>query len=199
MFSHSANRILVQNTVVREFTQKLVQKVASLKLGVGLDSASTQGPLVNRSAVAKVQSHIEDAVSKGGVVEIGGSGTDGTGFFFQPTVISRVTEDMKVASEETFGPLAPIFSFETEQDAIRLANHTEFGLAGYFFSRDVNRVMRVASELQVGMIGVNTGKISGCETPFGGVKESGYGREGSLHGIDEYITIKAITLGNLQL
>ncbi|KAL6812213.1 aldehyde dehydrogenase [Trichoderma camerunense] len=194
-----ANRILVQNTIVREFTQKLVQKVASLKLGVGLDSASTQGPLVNRSAVAKVQSHIEDATSKGGVVEIGGSGTDGTGFFFQPTVISRVTEDMKVASEETFGPLAPIFSFETEQDAIRLANHTEFGLAGYFFSRDVSRVMRVASELQVGMIGVNTGKISGCETPFGGVKESGYGREGSLHGIDEYITIKAITLGNLHL
>ncbi|KAL6694278.1 aldehyde dehydrogenase [Trichoderma pleuroticola] len=194
-----ANRILVQNTVVREFTQKLVHKVASLKLGLGLDSASTQGPLVNRSAVAKVQSHIEDAVSKGAVVEIGGSSTDGAGFFFQPTVISRVTEEMRVTSEETFGPLAAIFSFETEQDAVRLANHTEFGLAGYFFSRDVNRVMRVASELQVGMVGVNTGKISGSETPFGGVKESGYGREGSLHGIDEYITIKAITLGNLHL
>ncbi|KAL6818063.1 aldehyde dehydrogenase [Trichoderma sp. SZMC 28013] len=194
-----ANRILVQNTVVREFTQKLVQKVASLKLGIGLESATTQGPLVNRSAVTKVQSHIEDAVSKGAVVEIRGSSTDGAGFFFQPTVISRVTEDMKVASEETFGPLAPIFSFGTEQDAIRLANHTEFGLAGYFSSRDVNRVMRVASELQVGMVGVNTGKISGAETPFGGVKESVYGREGSLHGIDEYITIKAITLGNLHL
>lgn len=173
--------------------------MASLKLGIGLESATTQGPLVNRSAVTKVQSHIEDAVSKGAVVEIRGSSTDGAGFFFQPTVISRVTEDMKVASEETFGPLAPIFSFGTEQDAIRLANHTEFGLAGYFSSRDVNRVMRVASELQVGMVGVNTGKISGAETPFGGVKESVYGREGSLHGIDEYITIKAITLGNLHL
>ncbi|KAK4065850.1 uncharacterized protein Triagg1_8402 [Trichoderma aggressivum f. europaeum] len=194
-----ANRILVQNTVVREFTQKLVQKVASFKLGIGLDSATTQGPLVNQSAVTKVQSHIEDAVSKGAVVEIGGSSTVGEGFFFQPTVLSRVTEDMRVTSEETFGPLAAIFSFETEQDAVRLANHTEFGLAGYFFSRDVNRVMRVASELQVGMVGVNTGKISGCETPFGGVKESGYGREGSLHGIDEYITIKAITLGNVHL
>jgi succinate-semialdehyde dehydrogenase/glutarate-semialdehyde dehydrogenase len=185
--------------VVREFTQKLVQKVAALKVGLGLDLLSTQGPLVNHSAVAKVQSHVEDAVSKGATLEIGGAAVNGAGFFFQPTVISRVTEDMLVASEETFGPLAPIFTFETEQDAIRLANRTEFGLAGYFFSRDINRVMRVASELQVGMIGVNTGKISGAETPFGGVKESGYGREGSLHGIDEYITIKAVTLGNLQL
>lgn len=166
-------------------------------MGPGLDASTSQGPLVNRSAVNKVNEHITDAVSKGAKIEFGGKQekTDG-GFFSPPTILSGVTADMIVANDETFGPLAPIFEFKTEEEVLRLANNTEFGLAGYFFTKDINVVQRVSQKLQVGMVGVNTGKISAAEAPFGGVKESGYGREGSLYGLEEYQTIKSITIGN---
>lgn len=194
----SANRLYVQKSVAKEFTAKLVAKVNALKMGGGLDKATTQGPLVNKSAVDKVKEHVADATSKGAKIETGGSTPDSPGFFHQPTVLSGVTQEMAVAKDETFGPLAPIFEFDTEEDAIRLANDTEFGLAGYFFSKDVSRVMRVAQKIQVGMVGVNTGKISAAEAPFGGIKESGYGKEGSLYGLQEYQNIKSITIGNLN-
>lgn len=196
----SANRIYVQRGVVDEFTQKLVAKVSQLKTGPSLVKTTTQGPLVNKAAVNKVQEHVDDALSKGAKAEIGGKpGSPGQGYFFQPTVLSGVTKDMIVAKDETFGPLAPVFAFDTEEEVIELANDTEFGLAGYFFSKDISRALRVAARLQVGMVGVNTGKISAAETPFGGVKESGYGREGSLYGMDEYTSTKSVTIGNLDL
>jgi succinate-semialdehyde dehydrogenase / glutarate-semialdehyde dehydrogenase len=177
-----------------------VEKVNALKLGAGLASATTQGPLVNKAAVAKIAEHVADAKSKGAVVETGGKPpADLAGFFYEPTVMSGMTENMLVAKDETFGPLAPIFEFDTEEEVIRLANNTEFGLAGYFFSKDIGRVMRVAHKLKVGMVGANTGKISAAEAPFGGVKESGYGKEGSLYGLAEYQNIKSITIGNLNI
>ncbi|KAF2395780.1 aldehyde dehydrogenase [Trichodelitschia bisporula] len=194
-----ANRIIVQESILEAFTAKLVEKVKALKTGPGLDPNTTQGPLVNKSGVDKTAQHVQDAVSKGAKIAIGGSAPEGSGFYFSPTVLTGVTEDMLVANDETFGPLAPIFTFKTEADAVRLANATEFGLAGYFFSKDIGRVMRVARKLECGMVGVNTGKISAAEAPFGGVKESGYGREGSMYGIAEYQTIKSVTIGNLNL
>lgn len=195
---NSANRLYVQKGIAKAFTQKLVEKVSALKMGPGLDTATTQGPLVNKSAIKKVEEHVADATSKGAKVEVGGAVGNSAGYFFQPTVLSGVTKDMIVSNDETFGPLAPVFEFSTEEEAVELANDTEFGLAGYFFSRDVSRAMRVAQKLQVGMVGVNTGKISAAEAPFGGVKESGYGKEGSLYGLEEYQIIKSITLGNLN-
>lgn len=177
----------------------MVHKVAALKVGPGMDPSTTQGPLVNQSAVHKVEEHIRDAVLKGAKVEVGGRPSKLAGFFHEPTVLSGVTMEMTVSKEETFGPLAPLLEFDTEEDAILLANSTDFGLAGYFFSQDVSRVMRVAQKLQVGMVGVNTGKITASEAPFGGIKDSGYGREGSLYGIEEYQSIKSITIGNQQV
>ncbi|PVH71349.1 aldehyde dehydrogenase [Cadophora sp. DSE1049] len=174
-----ANRLFVQKSVAEEFTAKLVQKVNELSIGSGFNLKTTQGPLVNKAAVDKVKEHVEDAIAKGGKVEIGGHSPKATGFFFLPTVLPGATRQMKVATEETFGPLAAIFEFDAEDEAVKLANDTDFGLAGYFFSKDVGRVLRVARELQCGMVGVNTGKISAAESPFGGIKESGYGREGS--------------------
>lgn len=165
-------------------------------MGGGLNETTTQGPLVNQSSVNKVKEHVADALSKGAKVAAGGTTPDSPGFFHQPTVLTGVTQEMAVAKDETFGPLAPIFEFETEEEALRLANDTEFGLAGYFFSKDIGRVMRVANKLQVGMVGANTGKISAAEAPFGGIKESGYGKEGSLYGLAEYQNIKSITIGN---
>ncbi|KAJ5110116.1 hypothetical protein N7532_002761 [Penicillium argentinense] len=194
-----ANRLYVQRGILNEFTRRLVQKVSELRLGPGIEDSCTQGPLINASAVDKVKSHIEDAVSKGAFVEIGGSALDFPGFFMQPTVLSGATTDMVVARDETFGPLAPIFSFDTEDEILKLANDTEVGLAGYLFSRSVGRVMRVARELELGMCGVNTGKISAAESPFGGIKESGYGLEGSKYGMAEYQSIKTVTLGNVHL
>jgi succinate-semialdehyde dehydrogenase/glutarate-semialdehyde dehydrogenase len=179
-----------------EFTEKLVSRVATLKMGTGLESQSTQGPLINKSAVDKVAEHVKDAVSKGAKIECGGEPGNTEGFFYKPTVLSGVSTSMLVAKEETFGPLAPIFPFETEDEVVELANDTEFGLAGYFYSKNVSRIMRVSQKLQVGMVGVNTGKISAAEAPFGGVKESGYGREGSCYGMDEYQVIKSVTIGN---
>lgn len=173
--------------------------MSELRLGPGIEDTCTQGPLINASAVEKVKRHIEDAVSKGASIEIGGSAPETTGFFMQPTVLSGVTANMLVSRDETFGPLAPIFPFGTEHEVMELANETEFGLAGYFFSRNVSRVMRVARELKLGMCGVNTGKISAAESPFGGLKESGYGLEGSKYGMAEYQSLKTITLGNVHL
>ncbi|OBT97396.1 hypothetical protein VE01_04369 [Pseudogymnoascus verrucosus] len=195
-----ANRLLVHSSVVGEFTKKLVAKVESLKIGRGLDSSTTQGPLVNASAVAKVEEHVQDAVSKGAKLHTGGKKPAGLkGFFYEPTVLTGATTKMNVAYEETFGPLAAIFAFQTEEEALALANDTEFGLAGYFFSKDIGRVMRVAQRMQCGMVGVNTGLISAAESPFGGIKESGVGREGSKYGLAEYQNIKCVTIGNIHM
>ncbi|KAJ5377206.1 Aldehyde/histidinol dehydrogenase [Penicillium cataractarum] len=194
------NRFYVQKSVIEEFTQKLVTKVKQLKCGPGLEVNSTQGPLINKSAVQKVQDHIADAVGKGAEVRTGGTIPEGleNGFFIEPTVLTGVAEEMKVSQEETFGPLAPIFAFESEEEVVRLANNTEFGLAGYLYSRDIGRVMRLAQKLQLGMCGVNTGKVSAVEAPFGGIKGSGYGLEGSKYGMAEYQTLKTVTIGNID-
>lgn len=184
--------------MLEPFTAKLVERVEKLKLGKGVDSDTTQGPLVNASAVKKVQEHVDDAVSKGAKVRTGGKPPAHLkGFFFEPTVLTGVKEGMAVLTEETFGPLAPIVTFTDEAEVLAMANDTEFGLAGYFFSADLRRVMRVARKLECGMIGVNTGLISAAESPFGGVKESGVGREGSKYGLAEYQNIKTVTLGGL--
>ncbi len=193
-----ANRIYVQRGVAEAFTAKLVAKVNALKVGNGLDAGSTQGPLIDAKAVAKIQQHIADAVAKGGKIVAGGKAHALGGLFFQPTVVAGATEDMLVAQEETFGPLAPIFVFDTEAEVIARANNTEFGLAAYFYSRDIGRVMRVAEELEAGMVGANTGLISTAEAPFGGVKQSGLGREGSKYGLDEFMETKYICLGGLD-
>ena len=174
-------------------------KVNELKLGPGLAEGTTQGPLVNAAAVEKVAAHVQDAIAKGGILRTGGKApTHLLGFFFEPTVITNATKAMQVATEETFGPLAAIFGFDTEEEALALANDTEYGLAGYFFSKDVGRVLRTARQLECGMIGVNCGLISAAESPFGGVKESGMGREGSRYGLAEYQNIKTVTIGNNQ-
>ena len=195
------NRIYAARPVVEEFTSRLVKRVQELKCGPGLQGASTQGPLINAAAVEKVKEHIVDAVAKGAEVRAGGAVPEelGNGFFIQPTVLSGATASMAVARDETFGPLAPVFAFDSEEEVVRLSNDSEVGLAGYFYSRDVARVMRVAQKLQVGMCGVNTGKISAAEAPFGGVKESGYGLEGSKYGMAEYQTVKSVTVGNINM
>ena len=193
-----ANRIYVQQGVLKAFTDKLVAKVNALKVGSGLDAGVTQGPLIDEKAVAKIEEHIADAKAKGGTVVAGGKRHALGGLFFEPTVISGATNDMLFAREETFGPLAPLFAFDTEQEVIALANDTEFGLAAYFYTRDVGRVMRVAERLESGMVGVNTGLISTAEAPFGGVKQSGLGREGSKYGLDEFMEIKYLCLAGLD-
>lgn len=176
-----------------------MEKVEALKLGKGIEEGTTQGPLVNAAAVSKVDSHVKDALAKGGVLKAGGKVPEGLkGYFYEPTIIGSATNDMEVAHDETFGPLAATFPFEDEEEAIRLANDTELGLAGYFFSKDVARVFRVAKRLECGMVGVNTGLMSAAETPFGGIKESGVGREGSKYGLAEYQVIKSVTIGNIQ-
>ena len=193
-----ANRIYVQRGVLKAFTDKLVAKVKALKVGSGVDAGVTQGPLIDAKAVAKIEEHIADARAKGGEVLTGGKRHALGGQFFEPTVISGATADMLVAREETFGPLAPIFAFDTEAEVIERANDTEFGLASYFYSRDIGRVMRVAERLESGMVGVNTGLISTAEAPFGGVKQSGLGREGSKYGLDEFQEIKYICLAGIE-
>ena len=194
-----ANRFLVQDGIYDAFAQKLSQAVAAqLKPGNGLDAGVTQGPLIDQAAVAKVERHIADAVSRGARIVLGGQRHALGGTFFQPTILSDVTTDMVVAQEETFGPVAPLFRFQTEEDAIRLANATEFGLAAYFYSRDIGRVWRVSEALEYGMVGVNTGLISTEIAPFGGVKASGIGREGSKYGIEEYLEIKYLCMGGID-
>ncbi len=186
-----ANRIYVQAGVYDAFAQKLKERLSQMSVGDGLDDPDF-GPLIEPKAVEKVEEHIADAKSKGGDVIYGGGRHDKGGTFFQPTIITGATQDMAFATEETFGPLAPLFSFETEEDGIRLANDTIFGLASYFFTTDHSRVIRVSEALEYGIVGVNTGLISTPFAPFGGVKQSGLGREGSSHGIDEYLEMKYI-------
>jgi succinate-semialdehyde dehydrogenase/glutarate-semialdehyde dehydrogenase len=192
-----ANRLLVQDKVYDAFNKKLVAAVKKLKVGNGLQDGVNQGPLIDQNAVEKVKEHIADAVSKGGRVLTGGKRHRLGGTFFQPTVIADVTPKMMVAKEETFGPVAPIFRFKTEAQAIRMANDTEFGLAAYFYARDVGRVWRVAEALEYGIVGINEGIISTEVAPFGGVKESGIGREGSKYGIEEFIEVKYLCMGGI--
>ncbi|MDB5990171.1 MAG: gabD1 [Herbaspirillum sp.] len=193
-----ANRLYVQAGVYDAFAQKLVAAVERIQVGNGHDAGVTQGPLINQDAVAKVEEHIADAVAKGARVLLGGGRHALGGNFFQPTVLTEVTSGMRVANEETFGPMAPLFRFETEEEVLALANDTEFGLASYLYSRDIGRIWRIAEGLESGMVGVNTGLISNEVAPFGGVKQSGLGREGSHYGIDDYLTIKYICLGGMD-
>lgn len=193
-----ANRIYVQRGVLEAFTQKLVAKVNALKVGDGTEAGVTQGPLIDGKAVEKIEEHVADAVAKGGKVLAGGKRHALGGLFYEPTVIGGATADMLFAREETFGPLAPIFAFDTEAEAIAAANDTEFGLAAYFYSRDIGRIMRVAEALESGIVGVNTGLVSTAEAPFGGVKQSGLGREGSKYGLDDFLEVKYVCLAGLD-
>ncbi len=189
-----ANRIYVQAGVYDAFAAKLKAAVEALKVGDGLTSGTTTGPLINADAVAKVEEHIKDVTNKGGAVLTGGLPHDLGGTFFQPTIVTGVTQDMMVAQDETFGPLAPLFKFEDEDDVIAMANDTIFGLASYFYAKDLSRVYKVAEALEYGIVGVNTGIISTELGPFGGVKQSGLGREGSHHGMEDYLEMKYVCL-----
>jgi succinate-semialdehyde dehydrogenase/glutarate-semialdehyde dehydrogenase len=190
-----ANRIYVQSGVYDEFVQKFSAKVQALKVGNGFEDGVLQGPLIEPAAVAKVQRHLEDALQRGGKIVTGGKPLQGQ--FFQPTVVADAHSDMLCAKEETFGPFAPVFRFNTEQEAIDAANNTEFGLASYFYSRDVGRIFRVSEALEYGMVGINVGIIATEHVPFGGVKQSGLGREGSHHGMDEYVEMKYLCIGDV--
>ncbi len=192
-----ANRLLVQEGVYEEFSAKLAAAVEEMRVGDGLQGETEQGPMIDMAAVEKVEEHIEDAVAKGAKVISGGSRHDLGGTFFQPTVLAEVNTDMKVTREETFGPVAPLYRFETEAQALEMANDTEFGLAAYFYSRDIGRIWRVMEGLEYGIIGVNEGIISTEVAPFGGMKESGTGREGSKYGIEDYLEIKYGLIGGI--
>ncbi|AMP13726.1 NAD-dependent succinate-semialdehyde dehydrogenase [Collimonas pratensis] len=192
-----ANRILVQAGVYDAFAAKLVERVNALKVSAGSVDGATQGPLIDNDALEKVEQHVADALAKGARLAIGGARHALGGTFYQPTVLLDATPAMQLAQEETFGPVAGLFRFDTEAEAIELANATEFGLSAYFYSRDVGRVWRVAEALEVGMVGINTGVISHAEAPFGGVKQSGLGREGGKYGIDEYLELKYLCMGSL--
>ena len=191
-----ANRIYVQDGVYDQFVEKFAAKVKTLKVGNGFTDGITTGPLIEDAAVDKVARHVADALAKGGKLLAGGKKLDGQ--FFEPTLIGDATADMLCAKEETFGPFAPVFRFKAEQEAIDAANNTEFGLASYFYSRDVGRIFRVAEALEYGMVGINVGVLATEHVPFGGVKQSGLGREGSSHGMDEYIEMKFLCLGDIQ-
>ncbi|MDG5494932.1 NADP-dependent succinate-semialdehyde dehydrogenase [Niveispirillum sp. BGYR6] len=193
-----ANRLLVQDGVYDAFAAKLAEAVSKLKIGNGLEEGVTTGPLIDDGAVAKAEEHIADAVAKGAKVTLGGKRHALGGSFFEPTILTGVTTEMKVAREETFGPVAPLFRFKDEEEAIAMANDTEFGLAAYFYSRDIGRVWRVAEALEYGIVGINEGIISTEVAPFGGVKESGTGREGSKYGIEDYLEIKYMLMGGLK-
>ena len=192
------NRLLVQESVYDKFAAKLVAAVKTLKPASGLEPGATQGPLIDNAALEKVESHVRDAQEKGAKVLLGGKRHPLGGRFYEPTVLTEVTPQMAVAREETFGPVAPLFRFKTEADAVALANDTEFGLAAYFYGRDIARVWRVAEELEYGIVGINTGLISTEVAPFGGIKESGLGREGSKYGIEEFLEIKYLCFGGIS-
>lgn len=192
-----ANRIYVQDSIYDDFAARLVAKVAELKLGAGTEAGVTQGPLIDENAVRKIEQHIADALAKGGKLAIGGKRHALGGSFFEPSVVLEANSDMLVATEETFAPLAPLFRFGSEEEVIAMANATQFGLAGYFYSRDLGRVWRVAEELEVGMVGINTGMIANEMAPFGGVKHSGMGREGSHYGMDDFLDIKYLCMGGI--
>ncbi|MDX5358469.1 MAG: aldehyde dehydrogenase family protein, partial [Rhodobacterales bacterium] len=189
-----ANRIYVQAGVYDAFAAKLAAAVDKMRVGDGLTETVDLGPLVNMAAVEKVEEHVADALAKGGTVVTGGKRHERGGSFFEPTIITGVTQDMMVSKEETFGPLAPLFRFETEDQAVAYANDTIFGLAAYFYARDIGRITRVQEALEYGIVGVNTGIISTEVAPFGGVKQSGLGREGSRHGIEDYLELKYVCL-----
>lgn len=193
-----ANRLLIQDSAYDEFAEKLAVAVKAFSIGNGLDTGVNIGPLIDDEAVLKVEAHVADAVEKGAGVLVGGQRHAAGERFYEPTVLVDVTPDMRIAREETFGPVAPLFRFTTEEEAIRMANDTEFGLAAYFFARDVGRVFRVGEALEYGMVGINTGIISNEVAPFGGIKQSGVGREGSRYGIEEYLEIKYLCLGGLD-
>ncbi|MEW9613445.1 NAD-dependent succinate-semialdehyde dehydrogenase [Shinella sp. S4-D37] len=192
-----ANRLYVQSNVYDAFAEKLAKKVAELSVGDGFAEGTTIGPLIEEAAIDKVEAHIADAVSKGASVVAGGKRVEGKGTFFQPTVLKDVARGMTVAREETFGPVAPLFRFDTVEDVIAQANDTEFGLAAYFFAGDLKKVWKVAEALEYGMVGVNTGIISSEAAPFGGIKQSGLGREGSAHGADDYLELKYVCMGDV--
>ena len=189
-----ANRLYVQSGIYDAFAKKLAEKVGAMKVGDGFEAGVNAGPLITRAAVDKVEEHIADALGKGAKVAVGGKPDAKGGLFFQPTILTGVTTDMMVAREETFGPVAPLFKFDTEEQVIEMANNTEFGLASYFYSKDMSKIFRVAEALEYGMVGINTGLISTEVAPFGGIKQSGQGREGSKYGIEDYIEIKYLCL-----
>jgi succinate-semialdehyde dehydrogenase/glutarate-semialdehyde dehydrogenase len=193
-----ANRLYVQDGVYDSFAAKLAEKVKGFKVGAGTETGVLIGPLIDQAGLDKVEAHVSDALGKGAKLVVGGKRHDKGGLFFQPTVLANVTADMLVSHEETFGPVAPLIRFKTEDEALRLANDTEFGLAGYFYSRDIGRIWRVAEQMETGMIGVNAGIISTEVAPFGGVKQSGLGREGSRHGLEEYLEVKYLLIGGLD-
>ncbi|WP_192356833.1 NAD-dependent succinate-semialdehyde dehydrogenase [Mesorhizobium mediterraneum] len=189
-----ANRLYIQEGVYDAFAAKLTKRVRQMKVGDGFAEGVTTGPLIDRNALKKVQEHVTDAVAKGATVEVGGKPASQGGLFFEPTILTGATGDMRLSREETFGPIAPLFKFSTEEHVIEMANNTEFGLASYFYSRDVSKIFRVAEALEYGMVGVNTGLISTEVAPFGGIKQSGLGREGSKYGIDDYTEMKYLCL-----
>jgi succinate-semialdehyde dehydrogenase/glutarate-semialdehyde dehydrogenase len=193
-----ANRILVQEGVYDEFAEKLMQATGALKLGNGIDDGVTMGPLINEGAANDVLGFVEDAVAKGANVAAGGGRSNLGDCYLQPTVLTNVSPDMRVFREEIFGPVAPLFKFATEEEAVAMANDTEFGLACYFYSRDVGRIWRVSESLEYGIVGINEGIISNEMAPFGGVKESGQGREGSKYGLDDYLEIKYLCMGGID-
>jgi len=194
-----SNRLYVQSGVYEEFVAKFAAKVATAKVGNGFEDGVNQGPLIEEAALQKVERHVADAVAKGARLLVGGKRLQGqaSAQFFEPTVVADATADMLCAREETFGPFAPVFKFETEQEAVDAANHTEFGLASYFYSRDIGRIYRVAEALEYGMVGINVGILATEHVPFGGVKQSGLGREGSHHGMDDYVEIKYLCIGDI--
>nr|WP_321465041.1 NAD-dependent succinate-semialdehyde dehydrogenase [uncultured Desulfobulbus sp.] len=192
-----ANRFIVQESVYEQFAEKLIKEVRRLRVGNGFDEGVEQGPLIDLGAVAKVENQVRDAVANGACIACGGERLHPSGCFYAPTVLTQATEDMLIAHEETFGPVAPLFSFKEDRDAVRLANKTPYGLAAYFFSRDIGRIWRVAEALEYGMVGINTGRMSSEAAPFGGIKESGIGREGSKYGLEDYLELKYLCLGGL--
>ena len=193
-----ANRIYVQAKVYDAFAAKIAEKIRALKVGKGTEPGVTIGPLIDDNGLAKVEDHVADAVAKGAKVVVGGKRHALGGRFYEPTLLTEMKPDMKVACEETFGPVAPLFRFTDDADAIAMANDTEFGLCAYFYSRDVGRIFRAAEALEAGIVGVNVGIISTEVAPFGGVKQSGLGREGSKYGIEEFLEVKYIALGGVQ-
>lgn len=193
-----ANRIFVQDGVYEKFSKMLAERVSQMKVGNGLEDGNAQGPLIDMKAVEKVEEHIADAVAKGAKILTGGKRHEKGGQFFQPTVLTNVTPDMKVTHEETFGPVAPLYHFKTEEELLRLANDTEYGLASYFYSRDIGRIWRIAEGLETGIVGINVGIISNEIAPFGGMKESGIGREGSRYGIEEFVEVKYLCIGDVN-
>ncbi|PQQ38078.1 NAD-dependent succinate-semialdehyde dehydrogenase [Photorhabdus laumondii] len=193
-----ANRILVQETIYDTFAERLAQAVNQLQVGPASDAKSQQGPLINQAAVDKVEEHISDAISHGARILAGGKPHALGGLFFEPTVLADVNKSMLISQEETFGPIAPLFKFRDEAEAIHLANETEFGLAAYFYSRDIGRIYRVAEALESGMVGINEGLISNEAAPFGGIKQSGLGREGSRYGIEDYLEVKYLCFGGIE-